>query len=134
MEGNLFYFSPPQAINPGPKRRQELARRPQACLEFPATQARRRRPGRGGGRSGPAPPARRSDGPGFLAVAHVPEHPLVAARVAEVAVYQVSFGRAETGTHLVGHADHGPHHVAELVAPVRADPALVARVRRAAAQ
>src|SRR5215470_11161044 len=75
-----------------------------------------------------------SDGPGFLAVAHVPEHPLVAARVSEVAVYPGPFGRSETGTHLVGHVDHGLHHRAELLAPVRVDPLPVARVGRAAAQ
>ena len=40
----------------------------------------------------------RSDGPGFLAVAHVPEHPLVTARGAEVAVHPVTLGRSEAGT------------------------------------
>ena len=40
----------------------------------------------------------RSDGPGFLAVAHVPEHPLVTARGAEVAVHPVALARSEART------------------------------------
>ena len=39
-----------------------------------------------------------SDGPGFLAVAHVPEHPLITARGPEVAVHPVTLGCPETGT------------------------------------
>src|SRR5262245_35094488 len=91
----------------------------------PGDRARRRQAGRAGA---PVTRGGGSDGPGLLAVAHVPEHPLVAARVTEVAVHPVPFGLPETGTHLVGHVDHGPRHVTELLAPVRVDPLLVARV------
>ena len=49
-------------------------------------------------------------------------------------VYPGPFGRSETGTHLVGHVNHGLYHRAELLAPVHVDPLPVARVGRAAAQ
>src|ERR1700733_909643 len=75
----------------------------------------------------------RSDGPGFLGPAHLPEHPLVPARRPEVAVYSgpLIFGKAVRNA--VQLADHIGHDIAVLVAAVGGNPALVTRIRGAAA-
>src|SRR2546423_1490860 len=67
-----------------------------------------------------------SDRPPLLAVAHVPEHPLVPAGGAEVLVHQGPLGRPEPGPERVGDGQHLAHRVAELLAPVGVDPLLVA--------
>src|SRR5579875_2247675 len=74
-----------------------------------------------------------SDGPARHAVAHVPEHPLVAAGGAEVASYPVAFGGRQAGSELVGVGEDLPDRRAELLAAVGVDPALVPRVGRAPA-
>src|SRR5580658_1859783 len=56
--------------------------------------------------------------PGFLAVAHVPEHPLVAAGRAEVPVHQRALGRGQAGAQGVGHGQHLADRVTELLAAV----------------
>src|SRR5579875_755952 len=65
-----------------------------------------------------------SDGPARHAVAHVPEHPLVAAGGAEVASYPVAFGGRQAGSELVGVGEDLPDRRAELLAAVGVDPAL----------
>src|SRR5947208_3091012 len=51
-----------------------------------------------------------SDRPGLLAVAHVPEHPLIPARGAEVTVHPGALGRGQVGRHRVGRG----HDLADL--------------------
>ncbi len=72
--------------------------------------------------------------PGLLTVAHVPEHPLVPAGQAEVAPHPLALGGGETGAELVGDRDDVTDLGIELVATIGVDPALVARVGRAAAE
>src|ERR1700743_2799677 len=76
----------------------------------------------------------RSDRPGFLDPPHLPEHPLVPARHAEVTAY--------SGALIIGKALGNPVYLGEnisddagvLVAPVGRNPALVTGIRRAAAE
>src|SRR5690242_5366445 len=74
-----------------------------------------------------------SDGPGLLPVAHVPEHPFVAARRAEVPVHQRALVWREVGAELVGDRQYILDGLAELIASVHVDPPLVTRIGRAAA-
>src|SRR6187551_933533 len=68
--------------------------------------------------------------PPLLPVAHVPEHPLVAARDAEVLARAGSLGGLEPGAKPVGDVEHLLHDRAELVAAVGSDPLLVPRIGR----
>src|ERR671930_1912733 len=68
--------------------------------------------------------------PGLLAVAHVPEHPLVAARRLEVVGEAAPLGLADALAHPVGDPEHGVHDLPEVLAAVRLDPAPVEGVRR----
>src|SRR3990170_8870153 len=71
-----------------------------------------------------------SDGPGLPPVAHLPEHPLVAARRDEVAPHRLALsGRARRGGGL-GRVEDAAHDVAELRRGVRGDPAGVEGVGR----
>src|SRR5215469_66771 len=81
--------------------------------------------GRGRGR----PASSESDWPGLPAEAHVPEHPLVAARRAEMPADAVALGGGHLVTEPVGDGDYLACLVAELLGPVGVNPALVVRVR-----
>src|SRR5262249_61267945 len=75
-----------------------------------------------------------SDRPGFHAVGHVPEHPLVPAGGAELAAHALLLGRGLLGTKLVDDRDDFADLSVELFAAVSVDPPLVPRVRRTAAE
>src|SRR5215470_1393047 len=72
------------------------------------------------------------DGPGFAAVAHVPEHPLVPAGGDEVARHRRALARLELERDGVGAVERALDDAAELGGGVGADPARVERVGRAA--
>src|SRR5580692_13109791 len=72
-----------------------------------------------------------SQGPLFLAVTHVPEHPLVPARPAEMLPHASTLDGREARTELVGYGDHLERLGAELLGPVHVYPLLVSRVGRA---
>src|SRR3990172_12303548 len=63
-------------------------------------------------------------------MAHVPEHPLVTARRAEMATHGCALGIADPGGDLVGRLEHRAHDGAKLVGAVGPDPACVQRIRR----
>src|SRR5262245_5221710 len=66
--------------------------------------------------------------PGLASQAHVPEHPLVAARGDEVAAHRFALGGRQALRHLVRRRQHVADDRPELLGRVRADPALVERV------
>src|SRR5919201_1290606 len=74
-----------------------------------------------------------SDGLGFLAEPHLPEHPLVAARRDEVVAHRVPRGTVEAVRDFVGRREHRAHDGAELFRGVRADPFRVQRIARSGA-
>src|SRR6516162_6296837 len=65
------------------------------------------------------------DRPGFPAVAHVPEHPLVTTSGAEVAADECSLGLGKERAYRVGFGNHIPHYLAELLAAIGIDPSLI---------
>src|SRR5215469_10620454 len=73
------------------------------------------------------------DRPGFHAVPHVPEHPLVSTSGAEVTANQRPFALRKGCSHRVGFGDHVPYDLAELLAAIGADPPLIPRIGRAPA-
>src|SRR5712692_1676520 len=72
-------------------------------------------------------------GPRFLAPAHIPKHPLVAAGGDEVAAHELALARAQSPRHLIEAGDDEADEPAELLGSVGADPSRVERVLRARA-
>src|SRR5919106_3433985 len=79
-----------------------------------------------------SPKTAESDGPALLAVAHIPEHPLVATGGDETLLDAPLGRRVQFVADPVRHGEDGPHDLGKVLAPIGVDPSPVERVGGAA--